>query len=196
MNPGDLEHKVEVLTLTNTGNIYNWVTTANIWAKVERLNGTNIFSKVGIGAKSIKFTIRRRELTLHNAFRWEGKHYFLTDIVNLDRMYYEVTAAIIEPKTCIVERTGEPILNELNRPIYGDPVILTFPAYLTEKYLGYTQGTPMGTTEIRYILVTPKAIELDIGELVNIDGTIYNVEIIHSLDNYKNEYEIVARSDA
>lgn len=196
MNPGELNQRIEILTLSNTEHMYSWNMSDRIWAKAEILDKINIFSRVGIGAKSVKFTIRKQELTLHNAFRWKGSHCFLTDIVEIDRMYYEVTAAMIEPKICIVKRTGEPVLDELNRPVYGEPTVLTFPGCLTEKYLGHTQGIPMATIETRYVLVAPKVIELAVGELVTIDNVAYAVEVPHTLDDYKNEYEIAARSDA
>ena len=193
----DLKNKIDVLAITDTGNVYEWAAIAQIWAKVEHLNSNNIFTSTGIGAKSIKFTIRKRELTLNNAFRWQGKHCFLTNIIETDdRMYYEVTAAIIEPKTCIAEQTGEPTLNELNRPVYGNPTTLTFPGILIEKNLGHMQEKPMATIEIRYFLVTPKGIELDIGDLVVINNVTYNAELLHALDEYKNQYEIAVRSDA
>jgi hypothetical protein len=196
VNPGELKEKLIVLILKKIQNTYTWEADADIWSKAEWLKGNNIFSSVGIGAKSIKFTIRKRSnLTLHNAFLWQGKHYFLTDIVDIDRMYYEITAAIIEPRICFVERTGKPSLNELNRPVYGDKEMLIFPGCLTEKYLGHTQGEPMASNETRYVIVTPKPIELVVGELVTIDNIAYTVIISHTLDEYKNEYEISVKGD-
>jgi hypothetical protein len=196
MNPGEFKDKLSVLGLKQTGNTYAWESTSGLWAKAEQLNGNNLFSKVGLGAKSIKFTIRKKsDLTLHNAFGWQGKHCFLTDIIEKDRMYYEVAAALIEPRTCSVERTGEPVLNELNRPIYSEDTTVTFPGCLTEKYLGHTQGEPMATNETRHVLVTPKLIILVVGELVTINNTSYTVIIPHLLDEYKNEYEIMVKED-
>jgi hypothetical protein len=197
VNPGELKDKLFVLILKRVQNTYTWESEADIWSKAEWLKGNNIFSSVGIGAKSIKFTIRKKSnLSLNNAFLWQGKHYFLTDIIDIDRMYYEVTAALIEPRSCIVERTGEPSLNELNRTVYEDNQILTFPGCLTEKYLRYTQGEPMASTETRYVIVTPKPIELVVGEIVIIDNIAYTVIIPHTLDEYKNEYEISVKVDA
>lgn len=196
MNPGILNERISVLELNQNGNSYDWQETSSLWAKVEQLNEINIFSKTGLGAKSIKFTIRRhKELTLHNAFAWRGKHCFLTNINDIDRAYYEVTAALVEPVTCTVMREGEPKLNELNRPVYGEPIIITFPGCLTEKYMGHVQNEPMTTKEIRYVLVTPKPIKLNCGELVTIDNLTYYVLITHELDEYKNEYEIMYKGD-
>lgn len=197
MNPGEMNEKISVLKLKGAGDMFLWEQESTLWAKSERLNGNNLFSRVGIGVKSVKFTIRaRRSLSLYDAFRWKGAHCFLTDIVSIDRMYYEVTAALIEPRLCSVKRTGKPVLNELNRPVYIDDVTLIFPACLTEKYIGFTQGEPMGVKETRYVLVTPKPIELQVGELVTIDETDYTVIIPHILDDFKNEYEIIVKGDA
>ena len=197
MNPGELREKISILKLNQNDNSYTWEQSSTLWTKVERLNSNNLFSRVGIGAKSIKFIIRRKsDLSLHDAFKWNGKHCFLTDIVDINPMYYEVTVALIEPRLCAVKRTGKPVLNELNRPVYSDDVTLTFPACLTEKYIGFTQGEPMGVKETRYVMVTPKSIKLQVGELVTIDETDYTVIIPHVLDEFKNEYEIIVKEDA
>src|SRR5690554_4713820 len=128
MNPGELRQRVDVLILKDSDGVYEWDVLDSIWAKAEDLEKANLFSKVGIGVKSARFTIRRRPLTLHQAFRWQGKHYFLTDI-SIDRMYYEVTAAQIEPRSCVVTRKST-IKNELNRPIPGAPTVISFPGCL------------------------------------------------------------------
>lgn len=196
MNPGELNERMPILELRKTENTYAWETSSKIWAKVEQLTGSNLFSKVGLGAKSIKFTIRKKsDLTLHNAFSWKGKHCFLTDIKEIDHAYYEVSAALIEPRICNIERNLKPKRNELNRPIYDGPTTISFPGCLTEKYMGHTQNEPMATKEMRYVLVTPKIIELECGELVTIDDIAYNVLIAHTLDEYKNEYEIIVKED-
>lgn len=195
MNPGELRQRIDLLTLNGSDGVYEWDVLDSIWAKAEDMEKANLFSKVGIGAKSARFTIRRRPLTLHQAFRWQGKHYFLTDIKEIDRMYYEVIAAQIEPRSCIATRRPT-IKNELNRPISGAPTVISFPGCLTERYMGYRQEKPQAVNETSYILVTPKVINLQIADLVKIGEDTYNVQIIHDLDEYKNEYEIAADKEA
>lgn len=195
MNPGELKERIEILKLDNVDNNFEWNSEITVWAKVEQLKTKNIFSNVGLGVKSIKFFIRKCDLTLHNAIKWRGKHCFLTDIVENDKRYLEITAALIEPKTCTVKRVGKPTLNELNRPVYDDPTIITFPGCLTEKYIRNIQDDPMPVIETQYVLVTPKVIELQEREIVMIDDVSYIVLISHTLDEYKNEYEIMARSE-
>lgn len=196
MNPAELNKKISILAISQIENSYSWEQIAKVWAKEERLTSNNLFSRVGIGAKSIKFIIRKKEnLSLHNAFRCNGMHCFLTDIVSIDRMYDEVTAAIIEPRLCSVRRTGKPVLNELNRPVHSNDVTITFPACLTEKYVGYTQEKPIGVKETKYVLITPKQIILKVGEIVTIGESDYTMIIPHVLDEYKNEFEIIAKED-
>ena len=54
---------------------------------------------------------------------------------------------------------------------------------------------PYSTNAITYVLVTPKAIQLQRGGLVGVDGTNYEVQLAHVLDPWKNEYEIMRRED-
>lgn len=197
MNPGEINRKISVMALKSTGNTYYWEQTSNIWAKVEQLKGNNLFSQVGIGVKSIQFTIRKMSaLSLHNAFQWQGKHCFLTNINEYGRGFYEVTAALIEPKSCIILRTDKPTKDSLNRPVYSMPEQISFPGCLVEKYTGHKQDNPMSIIEMRYVVVTPKVIELVIGELITIDNVNYEVLVKHTLDEYKNEYEIEYRGEA
>lgn len=196
-NPGDLKEDVDVLNLQKSDTSYSWVQKAKIRAKAESMTSKNLFSQVGIGVKSVKFTLRKRDLTLHNAFRWNGKFCFLTDITEINRLYYEVTAAMVEPKTCQLMKAEKTMDETLHRPIYSEPqAVLTFPACLTEKYMGFQKLNPQSQVNAQYVLVTPKAIELALGDLVKVGETIYNVQIVHDLDEFKNEYEIAATKEA
>jgi len=194
--PEELRESVEVLGLQSSGSVYIWNKNRTMWAKVEQEQKKNLFSQVGIGVKSIKFTIWKQNLSLNNAFSWQGKHCFITDINEIDRMCLccEVTAALIEPKTCIATRFVT-TKNELNRPVTTPQPVSTFPGYLVEKYMGYAQQKPQAVSEIQYVLVTPKIITLELADLIEIDGETYNVQIAHTLDEYKNEYEIVVKKD-
>ena len=66
---------------------------------------------------------------------------------------------------------------------------------LTEKHLKWEQPEPYSINRITYVLVTPKAIRLQRGGLVGVDGTNYEVQLAHVLDPWKNEYEIMRRED-
>lgn len=195
--PGELNEPVEVLGLQSSGTDYSWNKDRTIWAKVEKQEQKkNLFSQVGIGVKSIKLTIWKQSLSLNNAFNWQGQHCFLTDVNEIDRMclYCEVMAALIESKICTVTQLVT-TKNELNRPVTAPQTVLTFPGCLVEKYMGYSQEKPQAVSEMQYVLVTPKAISLALADLVEIDGVTYNVQIAHTLDEYKNEYEIVVKKD-
>lgn len=190
MQAGELNQPVSILSLTLANAVYSWSEAQQTWAKAEPQTGKNLFSQVGDGTKSVKFTVRKQALTLHNAFRWRGQFCFLTDITEIEHMYYEVTAAMLEPKTCIkLEGTGQ--RDDLRRPDESEPEpALTFPGLLVEKYQGFQKQNPQSQVSVTYVLVTPKEIVLAGGDLLKIDGLLYNVQIVHDINDYKNEYEI------
>jgi len=195
-NPGKFRDSIEILALQETEGGVQWGVSAATWAHVEPLERTNLFSKAGLGARSVRFTMRRRPLTLHQAIRWQGRHCFLTDIAPTeDRLRLVVTAALIEPVQCFVERT-ETTFDALNRPNETHVSAYTFPACLTEKYVRAEQAEPMTVHETVYVLVTPKIVSLSPGELVTVGAGAYTVTACHVLDLYKNEYEIVRKEDA
>lgn len=194
INIGELNKRISVLELQKNGMNYSWEEARKIWAKYENLNKKNLFSQNGIGTKSVKFTIRAQNLTLSNSFRYKNDHYFLTDITEADRMYYEVTAAKVEPKICTVTRMVT-TKDKLNRPETKPQKLMTFPGCVVEKYMGYKQEKPQTVSEIQYVSVTPKLIKLELADLIEIEGVTYSVQVTHTLDEYKNEYEIVRKSD-
>ena len=49
----------------------------------------------------------------------------------------------------------------------------------------------MAVNTLTYVLVTPKAAALEPGSLAEVDGVPYEVQVAHTLDRWKNEYEIV-----
>ena len=72
---------------------------------------------------------------------------------------------------------------------------MTFPGVLTEKYARHGQEWPMSVNELGLVLVTPKAVKLRSGCLVEVRGSAWEVLVPHELDEYKNEYEIGKRAD-
>lgn len=188
-----MNEKISIMELQG-GPVYNWAEVDSIWAKGEVTDKTNLFSRVGLGAKTTKFTLRRYPVTLHNAIKWRDRHYFISHITDDGKMNIEVTTSQIEPRACIAKRTTT-TKDELNRPVLGTEEIATFPGYLIEKYQGYYQQQPQAVSEVVYVLVTPKIIVLEVGDLVQIEAETYNVQIPHMLDEYKNEYEIALTKD-
>ena len=196
MNAGKLNERIEIKILQNCGTSFWWEPIESVWACAEIQKGKNLFSAVGSGVVGVKFTIRRRPMCLHNAIEWRGRHCFLTSIQEIDRMYCEVQAAIIEPVKCIAVRKPES-KDEYNRPVQTgeEEVIAEFPGCLTEKYLKYQSEMPESRIESTMVLVTPKPIAITPGDLVRIAGKPYVVQVVHVLDMYKNEYEITIVED-
>lgn len=176
MNVGQMKERITILELQQKEAAYNWEPVTKVWAEAEKQSKTNIFSKIGVGVQTVVFRMRRRELNLHNAIRWRGRHCFLTDILEVDRMYLEVTAALIEPVGC----------REISEE--GDGVL--FPACLTEKYLRYREEAPRVIETVALVMVTPKAITLRTGAAVMAAGVEYHLTARHELGEYQNEYEI------
>ena len=182
INAGQLRERLEVLELTRSEEdgveTWSWETVRRTWAKADLSDKTCLFSSVGIGARRVVFTLRRQDLTLHQAFRWKGRHCFLTSIVPDGLDHLTVTAALVELCSCV---------GNANKTPRGP----AFPAVLTEKYLKHEQETPMAVNTLTYVLVTPKAAALEPGSLAEVDGVPYEVQVAHTLDRWKNEYEIV-----
>lgn len=180
---GRLDQPLEVLELRETASgVWEWTTVRRAWAQVEQTAKTNLFSKVGVGARDAAIVIRRQSLTLHNALRWRGQHLFLTSITHRDRNHLDVGAALVEPVAVTLREEG----TTAGR---------TFPGVLTEKYARHEQEWPMSVNELGLVLVTPKAITLPPGYLVEARNSAWEVLVPHELDEYKNEYEIGRRVD-
>ena len=196
---GDLDQRVQVLELQKEPTAYSWQAVGAVWAKAELDTRSNLFSSIGIGARGATFTVRsNRQLSLANAFLWRGQHCFLTSIIPLADSpgYVQVKAALVNTVTCTATWTPRDIKDALNRPIEGTPETVIFPAVLTEKYRKNEPEDVYRILTHQRILVTPKAITLQVGTVVQVqDGAAYTVRTVMDLDEWKNEYEIEHQED-
>ena len=199
IDAGQMDQPLRVLELRETEpGVWGWVAVRTAWAKVEQTAKTNLFSKVGVGARDAAAVIRRQPLTLHNALRWGERHLFLTSITQRGRNHLDVAAALVEPVSCTASRT-EDTVGEAGRPATAETMRLTFPGVLTEQYVRYEREETHAENETSYVLVTSKPITLKAGDLVTVQegpakGT-YHVAVCHVLDPWKNEYEILRGCD-
>lgn len=194
---GKLDKPAQVLECQETSaGAWKWMPVRNIWASVELQVKTNIFSSVGVGARDASLVIWRQELTLHNAIRQGGRHFFLTSITEKNRNQLDVKAALCEPVTLTAKpqvRTGR---DGLNRPIVTQQPDFTFPGILTEKYYQNALDEIYQAETLQRVLVTPKAIVLRPGDFVQPGAeAAYTVRQALDLDPYKNEYVIERRKD-
>lgn len=195
MNPGKLRDRVTLLRLTGGADL-SFTKAAQVWAQVRETGRKNIFAKVGIGSDGVEIVLREREITLHDAILWNGRHYFLTNIAREGTApaYLKIQAARVPCRTaevyrCRTERgkTGQPV-NFFER-------VGSFPACLTEKYLGSAGEQSHMESETRLVAVAPKAAACKAGDLFAIDGKRYRVMVVHDLEDWKIEYEIERAED-
>jgi len=184
-----------ILKLKQEENKYFWANNGGVWVQVVFDGKKNLFSAVGAGVRNGVFTMRLGcPVGMENALFYRGKHYFITNIKDLDRFYMEVTAAEVEPTPCsYMERIVT--WDEYNRPVEKDGETIAFPACITEKYAGFSQNSISAESEVTLVMVTPKVIDLPVGGSVQIGDKPFYVEAAHNLDAYKNEYEISQRRD-
>lgn len=175
---GELKHKAKILRVFAADTEVAWKPLRSIWCRAERKNGTNIFSSVGLSAESWEFVLRQQDITVEDAIEWKGQHFFLTDVRELKPGFLVVSAAKVHFVSCVDDGSG-----------------LNFPAVLTEKYLRHEEPRPHSMNVLCFVLVTPKAVNLDTGSLVKVDGELYEVLVRHTLDGHKNEYEIYREAD-
>lgn len=198
---GDLRERISVLELTSTADnsAYTWSEVRRIWADAVLDTRSNLFSTMGIGARGVTFTVRTSaSLQLVNALRWRGQHCFLTSLLPLDgqRGYMAVKAALCEPVTLTAKPQARTGRDELNRPTAVEIPSFTFPGILTEKYRANEAEDVYRVTTLRRVLVTPKAIQLRPGDLVEAEGgPPYIIRQALDLDPWKNEYEIERMED-
>ena len=182
IDAGKLRDVLQVLELKeNPKGTWTWQKVRKARGQVELSTGRNLFSTVGIGARGAEIVLRRQDLTLHNALLWGEQHLFLSAILPEGRLHLRVQAALVEPTECqadMDQRGG-----------------IRFPGILTEKYMKWEQPEPYSVNRLAYVLVTPKPIQLQRGSLVGVSGINYEVQLAHTLDPYKSEYEIVRTED-
>lgn len=195
-----LNEKIEILTLVQdeeTGNIA-WVPSRKRWASVELDTQRNLFSVVGVGTRGATVIIRPHlRLTLHQAIRWRGEFLHLTSILlNREQDQQEIKAAICQNVTLTAKPQARTGRDALNRPTKVEQASFTFPGILAEMYYRNDQDEIFRSTMQRRVLVTPKAVVLRAGDLVQLnDGAPYTVHQVLDLEAYKNEYVIERQED-
>lgn len=180
---GRLSDRVDVLALQNAPELgstaaWSWEPVRRTWAQAELMTRPNVYSVHGIGAAGVSFILRRQDITMDHALRWRGQHCFITSIRPLGRLYLAADTALV-------------VLSQCRDLMSGD----TFPAVMTERYVGHQQMEPMAVNVRRRVLVTPKAVRLTPGPLVEVDGVQWPITTAYELDPHKNEYELQKEVD-
>lgn len=197
-----LDDKVEVLTLQKSGDEYRWERERLAWASVVEDSRRNVFSSVGTAAMGVTVTMRNDgRFDLSKAMRWAGKFLFPTAIeVGEARDRVAVKAVVCDFASPCTATGYTTVLGEGNRPQKVEKTPLTFPGIVTGKWSGYERNDTHAAEDNVLVLVTPKEIMLEVGDLVTIQEAIlqavYNVQKRHLLSGVnKNEYELAYSRD-
>ena len=183
LDAGRLNEPVTILDFREVSEgVWDWTPCRRAWANLTLTTKSNLFSKVGVGARDAVILLRRQSLTLHNALRWKDQHLFVSAILEHGRNHLEVSAALVEA-------------DQIHLRADSTTDAMTFPGVLTEKYVRHAQEWPMSVNDAALVLVTPKPITLRPGCLVEARGSAWEVIAAHELDRFKNEYEIERRAD-
>lgn len=196
MDAGKLNERVGLFSLAEreAGDGYYWKKTGEVWASVTETGKQNLYSRAGLGERGLKIILRRRDMTLHNALVWRGKHCFLTNIREQESRYLEIEAALVPIGVWTAKQSRTVKGDDGFTRVVPDTAV-SFPAAFTEKYLSSAEEKAGFASRLRYVLITPKAIRLAAGQVVEQDGKGYRVMICHTLDEYKNEYEVEREED-
>lgn len=162
---------------------FEWIPVRGVWCRRERAGINRVFSRIGLSAEGWDLTMRATPLTLHNALRVGGEHYYITGIGRPEGGYMTVEAVRVRVSRCFgnAER--------------GEADMFSFPGVFTELYIRHEQEAPMSVNVIDYVLVTPKCVRLRPGSLVEAEGVRYEVLTAHGLDEAKNEYTVRKRKE-
>lgn len=191
----NLDKRISILELDSQHNVWAWVPFHDTMAQIVRLNRRSIFSSVALAAVSLELTVRAQSVGLQNSILWGEQQLYITE-VERQRHFVVIKASPLQPVTVEREivRYGR---NEMNNPVRLEPETLSFPAWLTEKYVKADRDLPRTALETGYVLIVPKAIpEIPVGDVIEVDGKSFAVEQQHLLDPDRSEYEIVQRRDA
>ncbi|MEG1777836.1 MAG: hypothetical protein RR209_02570 [Angelakisella sp.] len=192
MNIGEFRDRVLKLEFTDG---LEWRDSGCIWTIAEKDKKASLYSKFGQGGLGVTFKMRKCGITPSNAILWRGQHCLITDIRELEHMYYQVSAAITVQKACELTRVSSVIGKDGMPKTHMAPPIV-FPGCLSEKYMAYRELTPMDASEHLLILIVPKKIKMQAGDLLRIDGERYAVQLCHELGEYQNEYEIIRKRES
>lgn len=194
---GQLNERIEILDYILKEKRYVWEKKKAIWSNIEQDQKINIFSGYAKAGTTTLFAVREQEIGMCNVILYQEKYYLITGLKKLDRMYAQVQTAKLPVYDCQYTRYNPDniILDKYNRPTNTNPTVTQFQGMLAEKYLGSQAETPQTVSEMGYILLTPKVIQLEQNEVVTISEGDYVIKSCHLLDEYKNEYEILRRKD-
>ena len=194
---GRLDQPAQVLECRRSeSGAWKWTPIRDIWVSAEHRTKINIFSHIAVGARAVDLVTWRQDVTLHNAIRMGSDHLFLTEITEQNRNQLRLRAAVCEPVTLKATPSARSGRDDLTLPIVTPQPSFGFPGILAELYYKHESDEVFHSALQRRALITPKAVALRLGDLVQSDGEPgYVVRQVMDLDHYKNEYVVERQED-
>lgn len=204
MNPGRLNRRVTVCEAVTVEGGFGWEPVAIVWADVVSEPKKCVYSSVGAaGDTTTVFTVRyNRAFSPGMSILYNKAGYVIASVTDVEDRHQiaEISAAKCRLRCCTLYRLSSDV-DENMRPVEGLNRVMSFPAFAAEKYAGYKLGY-FGEVDETLVLVTPKIVCLDLGDVVTIDGmkhngkqVYHNVQATHVLNEYRNEYEITVKKE-
>jgi SPP1 family predicted phage head-tail adaptor len=198
INPGQLRHKILIQSLeTIQTNVVDWVDYKTLWAKIDyQISKSSSTSQVRKD-DTIKCILRyTQQIDPSMRIVFLGK---IFNIVNIDFTKYankfiEVIATEVLPKTCIIYRNAE-TKDSLNRPQLTLNKVYQYPCTIMRKNTDYIQQTPNAIIEDRFVLIGLFGMNVQAGDLIEIDSIKYIASTPFNPNKYQTEVEITVKKD-
>lgn len=175
-----------------------WQECSKHYSQIENKMARTSFSQIGyFSDNQYKFTLRYSNgISKYNSITYKDKHFAITEVnnVNEENKIIEINATELVLKTCTVIRDSIE-KDTLNRPTRVTKIVGEYPCYLFRKYMNYTAGVPNTVADETYILVSTPSIDIQAGDIVEIDNVRYISTIPFKPTPYKTEIEITVKKD-
>jgi SPP1 family predicted phage head-tail adaptor len=202
INPGSLRHKIIVQSLSgsidDTGaNTVNYIEYKTMWAKIDYQNSREPGSTQVRSNDTIKCTVRyTQDIDPSMRIIFLGKTFNITnvDYTKYGNKFIEVKATEVLPKVCVIYRSSE-TTNSLNRPVQQLNPIGQYPCTIMRRNTDYIQGAPNAIVSDRFVLIGPANMNVQAGDLIEVDSIKYIGMTPFQSNKYQTEIELIIKKD-
>jgi SPP1 family predicted phage head-tail adaptor len=202
INPGSLRHKIIVQSLSESVddagvNTVNYIDFKTLWAKIDYQNSRESGSTQVRPNDTIKCTVRyTKDIDPSMRVLFLGKTFNITnvDYTKYSNKFIEIKATEILPKVCAIYRSIE-VQDNLNRPQQALNQIGKYPCTIMRRSTDYIQQVPNAIASDRFILIGPANMNVQAGDLIEVDSQKYIGMTPFQPNKYQTEIELVIKKD-